>query len=348
MGTPRYRRAVRIYKRGTTWWAQYHGRRQSLGVTDREAAELAFRELQRRAADPGYRPPDQTSLSAAIAEFVTLQRERGRAPASVRRTLASREHLVRILGDVPLATLDAADVDRYVTRRRAETATPLTVARELQAFSGAYKIALRRGRVTKPLEAIMPALDLEYKPLDRALTFTQIETLRSALSPERAAVVGFIAATAADWRSVELAQRADVDLKARTVLVRGTKNARRWRTVPVLPEFRAWVEAAAARLPFATWGNAVRDIRAACRRAKIPEVTPRDLRRSFAKILRALGVDPHLIADMMGHKDSRMVVQIYGRLAPAELGKLVLAQANRGIKTVQRTSRKERRAKHSA
>lgn len=333
---------MRIYRRGKTWWYQYRGARGSLHVTDRDAAELAFRELQRSAADPSYRPPDTTTLSEAIEVFASAQRERRRAPETIRRTAASRDSLVAVLGDVPLASVDAAALDRYVTTRRADGAASLTIARELQAFSGAYKIALRHGKVTRPLEAIMPALDLDYVPLDRALTYHEISALMAELSPERAAVVGFIAATAADWRSVELAQKADVTADA--VLVRGSKNVHRWRTVPVLPAFAAWVDAAREHLPFATWGNAVRDIRAACRRASIPEVTPRDLRRSHAKILRALGVEPHLIAGMLGHADSRMVERVYGRLAPAELGALVLGQVKRGTPSVQGRPRKRRTA----
>lgn len=329
MEVPCYRRPVRIYRRGKTWWAQYRGKRTSLHTTDRDAAELAFRELQRRAADPGYRPPDTTALSVALAAFADHQRERGRSAASIRRTNVSREHLVRVIGDVPISSVDAPDVDRFVTVRTKEGASRGTVARELQALSGAWRLALRAGKVTRPREAVMPQIDLEYRPLERALTLDQIETLRATLPVYRAAVVGFIAATAADWRSVELAQRGDIDLKAGTVLVRGTKNARRWRTVPVLPEFRAWVEDAAAAVPFAPWSNAVRDLAAACKRAKLTRVTPRDLRRSHARILRALGVEPHLIANMLGHRDGRMVERVYGRLEPRELGALVLGQAKR-------------------
>jgi integrase len=316
---------VRIYRRGKIFWAQYRGERFSLHTTDREAAELAFKHEQRTRADPDYRPPDTTPLSVAIDAFAAQQLERKRAPETIRRTGASRDSLVAVLGDVPISSVDATALDRFMSVRTADGAKPLTIARELQAFSGAYKIALRRGVVTKPLEAIMPALDLDYRPLDRALKFDEIDKLRAELKPHRAAVVGFIVATAADWRSVTLAQRADVTADA--VLVRGTKNARRWRTLPVLPAFREWLEAAREHLPFTAWGNAVRDIRAACRRASIPEVTPRDLRRSTAKILRALGVEPSLIAAFMGHADSRMVERVYGRLAPAELGALVLAQA---------------------
>lgn len=316
---------MRIYRRGKIWWAQYRDRRVSLHTTDREAAELAFRELQRAAASPDYRPPDSTPLSEAIDTFWRAQRERGRTPASLNRTLTSRDHLVRVIGDTSISRLSAAQIDAYVSTRTDEGASPLTVARELQALSGAWRIALRQGHVTLPLEAIMPRLDLEYRPLDRALNHADIDKLRAELAPARAAVVGFIAATGADWRSVELARPED--FTAHAVLVRGTKNARRWRTLPRLPAFAAWLDAAAEHVPFAPWGNAVRDLAAACRRAGVPRVTPRDLRRSHAKILRAAGVEPSLVALMLGHADSRMVERVYGRLTPAELARLVTAQA---------------------
>jgi hypothetical protein len=45
---------------------------------------------------------------------------------------------------------------------------------------------------------------------------------------------------------------------------------------------------------------------------------------------------------MLGHRDGRMVERVYGRLAPAELGALVLAQS--GTKTVQAPRGRARRA----
>jgi integrase len=336
---------MRIYKRGKVYWAQYRGERVSLKTTDREAAERGFRELQRSTVDPTYRAPDQTSLSVALEEFAAAQGEKGRSAASIKRTGISGSHLVRVLGDVPVASIAATDVDRYVGMRHREGASRLTVARELQALRGTLKIMRRRGSLVRSVDEIMPTdFAVDYKPLDRHLTFEQIGRLRRELQPERAAVVGFITATAADWRSVELAQPGDVDLQAATVLVRGTKNPKRWRTLPVLPKFRPWLVAAVEHMPFAPWGNVNRDIRAACVRAELPEVTPRDLRRSHAKILRGLGVEPSLVASMLGHKDSRMVERVYGRLAPEELGRLVVAQAKTGTKTVQRRHRKRRKA----
>ncbi len=198
--------------------------------------------------------------------------------------------------------------------------TRTTQAKEIATLRGALRMAARRGEFPHALETVMPyRFTPEYVPLTRALTLEQVRLLLGALEPHRAAVVAFIVTTAADWQSVALAEASDV--KDRRVLVRGSKNRRRWRTVPILEPFKDLTPLVTP--PFEPWSNARRDLKVACERAKVPRVTPRDLRRSHGMILRALGVEPHLIAGMLGHADSRMVERVYGRLPADALAKLM-------------------------
>jgi integrase len=111
------------------------------------------------------------------------------------------------------------------------------------------------------------------------------------------------------------------------VFVRGTKNEHRRREVAVvLPLFRRLLKLAAPHAPFQRWPNAVRDLAVACRHLKIPRVTPRDLRRSHGYILRAHGVEPHLIARSMGHATSKMVELVYGKLPTDAFESLLVAR----------------------
>lgn len=178
----------------------------------------------------------------------------------------------------------------------------------------------------EPLELALPNV-----PLDRHLDEKQITKLLAVLEPKRAAVCAYIFVTAADWRCVDDAKPADFG--EHMVLVRGTKNERRWRTVPVLPPLRAMYKLARKHVPFEKWGNVRRDLAVACRRAGVPVITPRDLRRSHSKFLRARGVDPQLISPMLGHADSRMVERVYGRIAPEALAKQIADRI--GTKSVQ-------------
>ena len=67
--------------------------------------------------------------------------------------------------------------------------------------------------------------------------------------------------------------------------------------------------------------NVRRDIAGACARAGIPPCTPNDLRRTFGTWWREHEVEPHLIGSLLGHKDSRMVERVYGRMPVQSLGR---------------------------
>ena len=70
---------------------------------------------------------------------------------------------------------------------------------------------------------------------------------------------------------------------------------------------------------FKPWGNMNRDIFVACKRVGIERCSPNDLRRTCATWLRGMGLQPDLIAAVLGHRDTRMVERVYGRLAPEVL-----------------------------
>lgn len=331
---------MRIYRRGKSriYWAQFHGKRVSLGTTDQKAAEAAFRELQRRYADPNYRPADPTaSLGRALKTFAEQQAERGRAAGTLKMYEQHTAHLARVLGEhTPLAQIDAAQVDRYLSTRHKEGAAKPTQWKELCTLRGALKLARRHKLYPHPLDEVMPeAFDgRESTPGTAHLLLPDVAKLLAVLPEPRAGVVAYIVATAADWCAVPLAKKSDVNFEAGLVEVHGSKTEHRQRTIPILEPFRAFLERAVKSMPFAPWDSVRRDLGVACKRAGVAKVTPRDLRRSTGRILRAMGVEPHLIGPMLGHADSRMVEKVYGRLEPKELGALI-GQVTDGTKQVQ-------------
>jgi len=217
-----------------------------------------------------------------------------------------------------------------------EGAAKTTQWKELCTLRGSLKLARRHKLYPHPLDEVMPETfdGRESKPGTAHLLMPDVTKLLAVLPEPRAAVVCYIVATAADWSAVPLAKKGDVDLKAGLVKVHGSKTAHRQRTVPILPTFRRLLERAVKAMPFAPWDSVRRDLGVACGRAKVAKVTPRDLRRSHARILRAKGVEPSLIGAMLGHRDGRMVERVYGRIEPAELGALI-GKAT-GTKPVQR------------
>lgn len=324
---------ARVYKRGAVWWAQWRGERFSLGCSDRKAAELEFAKRQRRAADPTLAHEGATDLSTAATEWLASTAAQAKPPSP--ETCAMYElhtrHFVRLIGNVRLEYITAKAVDDYAAARRRETwgkhnVSAHTVAKELGTLRQILTFALRRGWFSRPLESVMPySSPTEYEPLTRSLTWEQVPLLLAELAPARAATCAFLVGLGADWVAVERARVEDFEPSS--VLVRGTKNSRRWARVPVVPPFADLVEQARAWLAahgaFPSWDNAVRDMAAACARAGLPRVTPRDLRRTHGRVLRARGVPPALIGGMLRHADGRMAERAYAQLGTEDLGRLV-------------------------
>jgi len=317
----------RLYKRGRIWWYQFRGERYSTKCTDKKAAELESREIERRVSDPTYQASHGATLADVYPDFIAQQQQRGRARGTLKMYDTHLAHLGRVFGDdATLASLNATRLDGYVNTRHREGAQSPTIHKELTTLRGMLKLARRHGKYPFALDEVMPLVDGASKPGTRHLTAQQVPKLLAQLQPKRAAFVAFIVATAADLSSVEVAEKGDIDLKAGTILVRGTKTNHRWRSVPILKPFAKYAARAAKGLPFEPWGNVRRDLEVACRHAKVPRVTPRDLRRTHGSILRQLGVEPHLIGKMLGHADSRMVEKVYGQLPADALGKLLGAR----------------------
>jgi Phage integrase family len=59
--------------------------------------------------------------------------------------------------------------------------------------------------------------------------------------------------------------------------------------------------------------------------AGIAPCSPNDLRRTYAKWMRLARVPAEIVAPTMGHRDTRMVERVYGRLSPEEIGALLTA-----------------------
>ena len=318
----------KLYKRGKVWWFQYRNQRISTRCTDKKAAEIFARRVERESADPLYAPQAPASLQECLNKFTEFQRFRGRAEDTITMNRKHAGHLVRLLGrDTDVNRISSTEVDGYVIDRSKEGASNSTIHKELSTLRGCLKLASRHGKYLRNLDHVMPQIEQGYVPRTAALTLEEVEELCAELTPQRAAHVCFIVATSA--RLGESHRALPEDVEPDRVLLRGTKTDKSWRVVPRLRIFAPLLKRAIPHLPFPTWHQITRDLAVACANAHLTRVTANDLRRSHATILRVAGVAPSAIAGMMGHADSRMVERVYGRIKPDELG----AQINRATRT---------------
>lgn len=324
------------YKRGGVWWVRFEGKRRSTKCTDRAAADATIREWQRASADPSYAGAKSATLKGALASLIVDLKRRGRAQATLEKNAEKGAVLVDVIGDRPLVEIDARAVDAFIAQREATGTKPLTIVAELGTLRQALKLARRRDEYhVDPAKVLPVSYSPRYEPRERWLTPRELMALVSALRSshkrhgghDRAARVCYIVATSARWSESCSARREDFREDG-SVYLHGTKTEAARRTVPVIGLFDglrsrclAWAKGT-ARL-FLPWPKVHDDLKRACRKAGIAPVTPNDLRRTTAKWLRHAGVEPHLIAAVLGHTTSAMVERVYGRVDPAELGRLI-------------------------
>ena len=343
-----------LYKRGRFWWGSYHDPRikqfvrKSTKTADKEAARAVLRGWERSAADPDSRPKNSTTVRALIVAYRDAKTRSKRSAGTLRGIHLHVRHLARILGDETIVRdISAAAVDRYVHQRQDETAAETTIAKELSTLRGMLKLAHRYEWCDHP-DRVMPTdIKATSKPGTRKVeTLTDLGKLVDALhDSDRKAHVLYLAATGADWSPSLLARREDIDFARGLVHVRGTKTGSRTREVPIVPLNRAMLERVHEVAPkigpmFRPWTNVRRDLELACSRAGIPKVTPRDFRRTLGTWLRAQGIEPSLIGDVLGHADGRMAERVYGRLSAEARRDIMLTRLERDA--VVRDSREER------
>jgi len=348
----------RLFKRGRIWygWVYEQGRRitRTTKCRDRNAAEIVAKQWERDAADPDYAAARTATLTDALKLLLDLDEEEVGAGRRSRGTVdfhqAKSGHLVRVFetdgaeqyAPFPLSRLRPHHVDGYISRRRSEGVADTTVAKELIVLRKSLRLAVRAGLWRGRVEEVIPvAFSPGYRPRKRALTDRELSALLAELTPDRAACVAFIVATSACWGEVERARREDVGEGLEAVHIRGTKRETRARDVPLVLPFQRSLLAYAtehaggtAGLLFARWGNVRRGLLEACSRAGIAPCSPNDLRRTFANWMVEAGVPLYIVAQLMGHKDTRMLERVYGRQRTDQLA-VAVARAVPGLRAAE-------------
>lgn len=316
-----------FYWRGGVVWVRTDpitGQRRSTECSDPEAAYLSDVERQRIAASPAY----AASLTEKVGDWVTKTLDRKKATRSagtVHMYEVKLGHAARIFGaEAPLASVDAGAIDRYIEQRGREGAIDNTIARELTCITQMLRLAKRAKCYPHDLDEVLPVgFSAKYKPVTRTLKMADLPKLLAELrKPYERAWVCFVLATGADAGDVLRAEPSDYDPVRKVMRVRGTKNTSRDAEVPVLPHVEHLLELALPHLPI-NWPGASNGIGRACARAKLPHLSPKDLRRTAASWLAAAGADISHISRFLRHKSDTMARLVYAQISPEELGELL-------------------------
>lgn len=302
---------------------------RSTGCRDIRAAYLWHDERQRVAASPTY----AASLSASLGKWIvrTLDhKDEHRSEGTGHMYRVKLGHFARVWGvDSTLAAVTPDAMDAYIVRRRKEGAGDNTIWREWTCLRQLLKLAKRAGAYAGDISTLMPPeFSPGYVPVVRTLTVEDLPKLWAALrTDDERAWVAFVLATGADVGDVHRAVPEDWNPKDKTMRVRGTKTDTRDARVPILPHVEELFMFALERLPL-HWGRASNGVGEACKRAGIPHLSPKDLRRTASSWLMAAGADQTHVSRFLRHKNDAMVRLVYGQIKPEELGTLLGSTSN--------------------
>ena len=279
----------------------------STGCTEKAAARAVLANWEREAADP-----DRAASSATLNDALMLLLEDRQARvangngSSETVTFYKKKagHLVRVLGhDFRIALLkDAAPVWRYIDTRRSEGMLDTSIEREITTLRAALRLAKERGLWKGDVDGIIPeTFDPTYKPKGRSPTRDEVLRLLPKLLPDAAAAVAFILATSAEDAGLQRALRDDIpeDLDSADVRihVRGSKNDRRDRKVPIVTDEQRLLIAYAKKHAqgrdgklFRSLGNLRHELLAGARKAGIAPLSPHALRKAAGQWLIDLGM----------------------------------------------------------
>lgn len=329
-----------LYKRGRIYYCWYYAGtpprliRESTHCTDREAARLKLKELERKANAPIGSAAHEAGHT--IGEELALFLAQGGHDVS-NGTKHMREikagHLGRILGAHDMNRISQPDVSGYIDARLAEGAARSTVSKELSTLRACLAFAVERGERARDALNPIPRFKAKYIPRTRHLTPEEFQKLSAAsvrIRRKDGKPIGR-EQVLIDWRTRWLMLAAytgqrDSELTAicwehidqdwKGLRIPGTKTAGSWRWIPLHPALRRELQKTERGTGpiVGPWPNVRRDLANACKRAGIARVTSNDFRRTFASWMKQAGIDSKAVASLLGHTSSRMVDLVYGHL----------------------------------
>lgn len=290
------------------YWCVYHGagKRTSLRTKDRSVAEARLSQF----LEPG---PRVGTVGDCVEQYI-----------EAKKGIASHERIIFAwnAAKATYANLRPSEITPELCRRYQQTrsVSDATVRREL----GIIKAALKWAGATGARFELPPS----SPPRDRVLTRDEAKRLIDASTSEHIALfIQLAIATAGragailelEWDRVDFS-RGLIDLRHRDVRTRAKGRSVVPITDTMRPILRSAYDTRSSGFVIEWAGSPVRSIKKAFARtahkAGLNDVTPHTLRHTAAVWMAESGVPMSVIAQYLGHSDSRITERVYARFSP--------------------------------
>jgi integrase len=320
-----------------------------------------FFDRKAREAVGEYAPHDGPyTVKEAIDDYLkAYERRGGKAVYDTRK--ASETHIIPVLGAVPVPKLSARRIEDWhqsIAEQPARVRTKPGKKQRHRVSGGADSVRRRRATANRILTVLKAALNQAWKTghaltddaWRRAKPFRGVETalirylsddecvrLVNACDPAFRNLVRGALLTGCRYSELASMRVADFNPDAGVVTVR-TSKAGKPRHVILTDEGRLLFSTLTAgklagdrifvRADGGQWGKShqLRPMVDACKRAKIkPAISFHVLRHTHGSALAMRGVPMGVIAEQLGHADTRMTEKHYAHLAPSYVADTIRA-----------------------
>ena len=301
------------------------------------------------------------TVDDAVADYLTAYERRG-GKAVYDTCKAAETHILPALGATPVSKLTSKKIEDWHQGLAEKPARARTKRGKKQNHRKADKsadgIRKRRATANRILTVLKAALNHAWKAghvtsddgWRRVKPFKAVETARirylseaecvrlvNACEPAFRNLVRGAMLTGCRYSELASMQVSDFNADAGVVTVREAKSGKPRHVVLTEEGQRLFADFTAGKLgldPIFTradgrvWGKShqLRPMAEACRRAKIkPEISFHVLRHTHGSVLAMKGVPMGVIAEQLGHADTRMTAKHYAHLAPSYVADTIRA-----------------------
>jgi integrase len=244
------------------------------------------------------------------------------------------KQLKTFFGPYPLTKIKAPLIDKFKQLRKSKGIKPATINRQLNILKRMFNLAKKRWMWIKDVPNIEMEPKADKKRL-RFLSFEEYQKLISACDEWIREIVIVAAWTGLRQGNILNLRRSQVNLFARTITIEGeeTKNDERLvipLSKPALEILKEKMKVVNLNSPYIFFSNKrlyykmelQRGFKKALQSVGIDDFRFHDLRHCFATWNREAGVDINTLADLLGHKDTRMTRR-YAHLTQGKLFRAV-------------------------
>jgi integrase len=309
--------------------------RKPTGTYDKKIAEKIYHKVMAQIAEGKWFDVDEGSKRTFLELVEKYESTEFKELKSWRSVESYLKQLKEFFGLYSLSQINPALIEEFKQQRRNKGDKPATIVRKLNILKRMFNLAKKRWMWVKDVPPIEMIAKADKKRL-RYLSFGEYHKLLEKCETWLRGIVIVAAWTGLRKGNILNLKRNQVNIFAKTISLDGseTKNGENLIIPVAQPAHEVLKEALRVAhikspyvfchedgKPFSSM-QVQRAFKEALKKAEIEDFRFHDLRHCFASWNRQAGVDLDTLADLMGHKDTRMTRR-YAHIGPKHLANAI-------------------------